>query len=819
MARSTIDFGIDLGTTNSEIACMDRGELEVIKNSVTNSEVTPSVVKIDGRGRFVIGQSAYNDLEYDRDNVASEFKRWMGNPQHDAFEFRKSGKTLRAAELSAEVLKVLKASASARFGGEEIKAAVVTVPAMFLIPACEDTKAAAKLAGIDVCPLLQEPVAAAMAYGYEAEKLSGNLLVFDLGGGTFDTTVLTAKEGRLVVVGHSGDDKLGGKEYDWALVDIIASKIRKEYGELGLSRREPKALAAFARLKYLAEDAKKNLSMAPVYPVEVNRLQNFDHIDMVIDISREELYRATEVLTRSCIEISSRLLRDCGLSETAVESVLVVGGPTRTPYIQEQVKAHFGKIDSCIDAMTVVARGAALYASTQRIPQSHRSQVSCSGGALEVKVAYNPVSSDSDAEVGVAITPVPQNASLVVTRADKGWHSGSIPLPSSGKVLATVGLRARKANTFDVEVLDTKGSRFPTNDASFTITQGLAPVQATTSRAFSVALADNTIGPLIAKGVPLPAKGERSFETAHEVLAGDSDSILKIYVLEGDNPRADRNIAIGLVELKGSDLRRTLPAREIVKIRYKLDESKTLSAEAFFEFVKESRPMVREYERPTLSPNEIEIEVRNEKTRLSEVQNAASAISVSSVERKLSEVQAEVAMSAVEPDSGQKAAQRMLEVKQAVDILEKSSAWELLTKELDDYREWSRELLRSVGTPELQQRLEKLLIRADDATAAHSVDNLRKIVEDLCDLYYTVLFSQDDFWRSQFARLRNEPEYIDVLKAQRLIEEGDRALKRNDIPSLRTIVWELHGLLPTSQRGALDRRFHDAGLKQTQSKR
>lgn len=118
----------------------------------------------------------------------------------------------------------------------------------------------------------------------------------------------------------------------------------------------------------------------------------------------------------------------------------------------------------------------------------------------------------------------------------------------------------------------------------------------------------------------------------------------------------------------------------------------------------------------------------------------------------------------------------------------------------------------------MRGRSEKMLIRANDAIAAHSIDNLRKIVEDLRDLYYAVLFSQDDFWRSQFERLRNEPEYIDSLKAERLIEEGDRALKRNDIPSLRTIVWELHGLLPSSQRGALDRRFHDAGLKQTQSK-
>ena len=210
--------------------------------------------------------------------------------------------------------------------------------------------------------------------------------------------------------------------------------------------------------------------------------------------------------------------------------------------------------------------------------------------------------------------------------------------------------------------------------------------------------------------------------------------------------------------------------------------------------------------------------MRNEKTRLAEVQNAASAISVTGIEQKLAEIQAEATMSAVEPDSGQKAAQRMLEVKQAIDTLQKSSEWDLLAKELDDYRESSRELLASVGKPEQQQRLEKVLMRAEDAIASHSIDNLRKVVEDLRDLYFAVLLAQDDFWRSQFDRLRDEPEYVDALRAQRLIEEGDRAIKRSDIPSLRTIVWELHGLLPSSQRGALDRRFHDAGLKQAQSK-
>ena len=133
MGRATIDFGIDLGTTNSEIACMDQGELYSGQEPGDQQrEVTPSAVKVDAKGTISVGQSAYNELELDPDNAIGEFKRWMGNPEHDGFTFTKSRKRMTAAELSAEVLKVLKASASSRFGGEEINAAVITVPAMFL---------------------------------------------------------------------------------------------------------------------------------------------------------------------------------------------------------------------------------------------------------------------------------------------------------------------------------------------------------------------------------------------------------------------------------------------------------------------------------------------------------------------------------------------------------------------------------------------------------------------------------------------------------------------------------------------------------------
>jgi len=820
MARSTIDFGIDLGTTNSAIACMDRGELVVVKNAITSSEITPSVVKIDGRGSLIVGQSAYNELELDPDNAVGEFKRWMGNPQRDAFTFRKSGKVLTAAELSAEVLKVLKASASSRFGGDEIKAAVITVPAMFLIPACEDTKAAAKLAGIDICPLLQEPVAAAMAYGYEAENLSGHLLVFDLGGGTFDTTILTAKEGRLVVVGHSGDDKLGGKDYDWSLVDFIVARLAEEFGDVGLKRGKADAKKAMAKLKYLAEEAKKTLSVLPRVSVDVNHLGgDFEDIDTAIEITRDNLIEATEPLTLRCLDISARLLSDCHLSKDSLTGVLVVGGPTIAPYIRSRIKDQFGKVEYRIDPMTVVARGAALFAATQRLPQTSRSFGSSPRTSrAEVQIAYSPVSSDLDADVGIVVTPALKGATVIVSRSDKGWHSGSIVLSSSGKAVTTVALRAKKANTFEVEVRDGTGSPVNTNDSTFTITHGLAPAQATTSRAFSVVLENNEVGVLIPKGSPLPAKGNQKYVTAHEVIAGDSASNLNIYMVEGDNPRADRNFSIGLVELKGSDLRRNLPAGETVDITYNLDASKTLSAQAFFEFVREVRSMEYKFERPELATADIDIELKKERQRLDKIKQAAPTAPFADVERGFAVVEAEQGAAESEPDSGQKAAQRLIEVKQALDDLEKASEWDLLVANLRDYRESAQTLVDSVGTPEHQQKLQKLLSQADIAIPSHSMDELRKIAEEVRDLYWEMCFSRDDFWKSTFERLAEGNGYVDPLKAERLKEEGIRAMKRNDIPSLRTIVWELWGLLPTWQEGKLDNRFPNAGLRRVQGR-
>ena len=219
MGRRTIDFGIDLGTTNSEIACMDNGEVRILKN-YKREEFTPSVVRIDEKGTVIVGRKAYERLVDDPENTVGEFKRWMGTQQIK--EFKLSKKKLKPEELSAEILKDLKITAKKCLSeGDDIEAAVITVPCNFEIVQCEATQRAAKLAGIIYAPLLQEPIAASIAYGFLEKMPKGYWIVYDIGGGTFDVAIMSAKEGRLSVVDQFGDNFLGGKDFDWKIVENI----------------------------------------------------------------------------------------------------------------------------------------------------------------------------------------------------------------------------------------------------------------------------------------------------------------------------------------------------------------------------------------------------------------------------------------------------------------------------------------------------------------------------------------------------------------------------------------------------------------------
>src|SRR4051794_15958556 len=214
---ATIDFGIDLGTTNSSIALCRRGDVRVYQTTDLMN-VTPSVVYVARTGRMLVGKKAYDTWVQDPQNTQAEFKRWMG--YSDRLTFPASGKSLSAEELSAEVLKSLRADAE-RQTQERIDAAVITVPAAFGSLQCDATARAARLAGFEQAPLLQEPIAAAVAYGASPKAHGQRWMVFDLGGGTLDIAIVSTRNGRLAVLEHQGNNRLGGKDIDRAIAEMF----------------------------------------------------------------------------------------------------------------------------------------------------------------------------------------------------------------------------------------------------------------------------------------------------------------------------------------------------------------------------------------------------------------------------------------------------------------------------------------------------------------------------------------------------------------------------------------------------------------------
>ncbi len=257
--RDTIDFGIDLGTTNSAIAVIEHGKVCVIKNN-EGWEYTPSAVWMPKPDVVHVGRKARERTEKDPDNAFAEFKLEMGLADARR-HFMTAGVTRTPQQLSAEVLKSLCADAAHHCGARP-EAAVITVPAAFALNQNHATSEAATLAGLGTgCPLVQEPTAAAFAYGFADESDKAYWMVFDFGGGTFDAAVVSKRDGELQVLNHAGDPSLGGKLIDWALVDrVLAPAISRELGLSEFTRDNTQWRISFAKLKLAAENAKIHLS-------------------------------------------------------------------------------------------------------------------------------------------------------------------------------------------------------------------------------------------------------------------------------------------------------------------------------------------------------------------------------------------------------------------------------------------------------------------------------------------------------------------------------------------------------------------------------
>ena len=343
-------IGIDLGTTNSCVSVMEGGEAKVITNPEGN-RTTPSVVAFKD-GEIVVGEAAKRQAVTNKDTVSS-VKRLMGSSE----KISANGKTYTPQEISAMILQYLKKYAE-EYLGEPVTKAVITVPAYFNDAQRQATKDAGKIAGLDVERIINEPTAASLAFGIDKTDKEQKVLVFDLGGGTFDVSIIDMSEGTFEVLATAGDNHLGGDDFDNVIVDWMADEFKKQYNiDLKADRM------ALQRMKEAAEKAKKDLSgtlQAHISLPFISANQS-GPLHFETDLTRANFDKMTKFLVDRTVTPVKQALKDAGLSANDLDQVLLVGGSTRIPAVQEAVKKELGKEpNKSVNPDEVVAMGAAI---------------------------------------------------------------------------------------------------------------------------------------------------------------------------------------------------------------------------------------------------------------------------------------------------------------------------------------------------------------------------------------------------------------------------------------------------------------------------
>ncbi len=602
MTTIKMKYGIDLGTTNSALCKLDNGVPTIIKTD-TLKDTLPSCVAFTGKKVIKVGDSAYNNNRSDKSRAT---KKWNGSSSNVFLEFKRTmgldkkyyssnmGRDYSSEELSAEVLKTLMS-----FNNEKISSTIITIPAKFKTDQIAATKRAAELAGIEHCELLQEPIAAAMAYGLNAEKSDGKWLVFDFGGGTFDAALLNVEDGILQVKDTEGDNYLGGKNLDYAIVDeILIPYLQDNYSIDSIIDDDQKRNILRDALKFYAEYAKNQLSFKKEIDI-TSQLDEFgtddedEELELDLIITEEDIKDVVTPVFQKAVDICRKLLERNNLSGSSLDSLILVGGPTRSPVLREMLRNQITEnVNTNIDPMTAIAVGAALYASTVDTDWDFAESKDCTDKTVEFDLQYESNTVDDSEFVAIKINENSQFKEIYVDleRNDKAWSSGKTLITTEGDVMECRLLK-NKPNSFKIRAYDASGNSFDSFPAEISIIHGTKIGSAVLPYNIGIEVNDeyndkDVFIPIkgLEKNQPLPAVGVRNgLYVPHAITAGSSSDSIIIPIYQGEynseGTNAIYNDHVFDVIIEGKDLSASVPDKSQIDITIKVDRSQMMIME------------------------------------------------------------------------------------------------------------------------------------------------------------------------------------------------------------------------------------------------
>lgn len=811
MSRTTIDYGIDLGTTNSAVAVLNGTEAEIVKNNEQH-DITASAVYIDKAGRVHVGRRAKERAETDPHNTASEFKLRMGT-KGQASTFAATGRMMEPEELSAEVLKSLRDDVRQRCM-EDIGAAVITVPAAFEFNQCEATRRAGELAGLRFAPLLQEPTAAALAYGFQSDADNRFWLVYDLGGGTFDASIVQLRDGEFTVVTHRGDNFLGGKLIDWAIVEkLLIPTLVRQHPLNGFGRGQRRWLGAIAKLKLAAEEAKIALSRQQSAEIAIDYLCDDDQgrrVEVELELERRDVERLAEPFYVRSIGICRLALEEAHLGDGGIEKVLLVGGPTLAPHLREALRSELGiALDVSQDPLTVVARGAAIFAGTQKLAVG--TPGAPPAGQFAVDLEYSPIGAEVEPFIGGRVRGSSDDLPAGLTiqfenrEARPAWQSGKVAVGAAGAFVTTLFAEKGRRNMFRITLADGSGRRLEVTPDEVVYTVGAVETRAPLTHTIGLGLVGNEMLPLLDRGTPLPGKRTAHLKTITEVRRGSGAGMIRIPVLEGEHSRADRNRKVGVLEVRPDDVARDVPAGSEVEVTIEVDASRLVIARAYVPYLNEefdraidlSTEAVPDATVLAEQATQVRRRHRDLQSRASVDLRARARLEQIEAEGVVEEVESLVRAAPVDTDAATTAAKRVLDLEAGLDEVEDALRWPDLVREADALIEGVREVVDKAGDATDERDFADRVRETRQAIETGDSSFLEQRCDDLRRLGFRILQRTGILDLEFFSELKAQrAEMVDHDKADRLINEGDRAIANGEASVLANVNQQLRLLLP-----------------------
>lgn len=813
-------LGIDLGTSNSAVVGHLGSQLRLFKTA-DGADVLPSAIYIDPKGRQFVGRRAYELAASNPDSVLREFKRLMGTSTPLVLG---AGKLFTPEQASAEILRTLLTQVSTEAGEQHIEGTIITIPAAFNQMQTEATIAAADIASISPVGLIHEPIAAAMASMANSSVKTGQFIVYDLGGGTFDVALVQSSSGTVNVVAHEGVNMLGGKDFDQLLIaDVVTPWLEANFALPPEYRIDPAFANILKRVRLKVEQAKIELSTQETTSIFLGddelRMRDLRGKEIFVDVelTRKQLEAAIAPKIERTIELCHKVISDNGFSPRDLDRIVLIGGPSKMPLIRQTVPSALGiPADLATDPMTAVAMGAAIYAesrtwslgTTQRKPSRNSQTVQ---GELVVKYDYPTRAAEDNASLRLTTESLNYNGWRARVDGFDGWSSGEIsiqprlkielPLPKKGDNRFRVILTGPQHQTQTSEILITK---------TFASSAGV-PATLTICVAVEQDIGGSrreVLHPLVKKGTLLPSSGTEPFRAARAMVGGTDDHIdVKVYQAPEDVTDPSLTMLVGSFSIDAKEhlqVGETLRQGQRIDIHWMMDDSGLLTARVEIPDLSLSFD-VPTFFSPTAGHKDFSGDdgrdlanglVADAEKAVDEVGQALGDTAWAEIAklRKRLDVQKTSISQSSDPDARRQAAEESLSVRQEIARLRGAPANQnlVISRELAKAEELYEEVEGAIEDSAVKDRIRQLSSTARQLLDQNNHQQAESCVNQINGLVWKELLQQPKFLIVQFEVLSEERfAAIDKALHTKLIALGQDTIRKEDWDGLRRVNFAL----------------------------